>query len=271
MSMPTFTRTQAVITFCVLALVLAVGWLADSDFDGFPIDSFRPNDRVRSAHNAVSPVRSPEPFGLDAERAPDGELWTKWRRVENALREEMDVIARCRAQPEACGSPAANQFIAIVDDARLYTGRARLGSVNQAINKAIRYASDPDQHGVDDHWNAPLESLATGHGDCEDYAIAKLVALREAGVAEEHLRLVIVRDVKLREFHAALAAKVNGRWIVLDNRQLAMAEDSDLRHFVPLFAIRQGVGVMQFAQAGSPRHIGADSAPGAPSSRGAAN
>jgi predicted transglutaminase-like cysteine proteinase len=183
----------------------------------------------------------------------------------------MDVIARCRAQPEACGSPAASQFIAIVDDARLYTGRARLGSVNRAINKAIRYASDLDQHRVEDHWNAPLASLATGHGDCEDYAIAKLVALHEAGVAEEYLRLVIVRDVKLREFHAALAAQVGGRWIVLDNRQLTMAEDSELRHFVPLFAIRQGVGVMQFAQAGSPRRIGAASAPSAPSSRGAAN
>jgi predicted transglutaminase-like cysteine proteinase len=269
--MPKFTRARVVIACCVLAIVLAVGWLADGDFEGFSIDSLTPNGRVRSAHNAFFPLRSPEPFGLDAERAPDGELWTKWRRVENTLREEMDVISRCRAQPEACRSSAARHFIAIVDDARLYTGRARLGSVNQAINKALRYASDPDQHGVDDHWNAPLASLAAGRGDCEDYAIAKLVALREAGIADEDLRLVIVRDVKLQEFHAALAAQVDGRWIVLDNRQLAMAEDGELRHFVPLFAIRQGVGVMQFAQAGSPRRIGAASTPGAPSSRGAAN
>ena len=38
------------------------------------------------------------------------------------------------------------------------------------------------QWGVPDRWSPPLETLATGRGDCEDYAIAKYVALTAAGI-----------------------------------------------------------------------------------------
>ena len=43
--------------------------------------------------------------------------------------------------------------------------------------------SDLAQWGVIDRWSAPLETFTTGRGDCEDYAIAKYVALTAAGVA----------------------------------------------------------------------------------------
>ena len=42
-------------------------------------------------------------------------------------------------------------------------------------------SSDFTQHGEADRWSAPLATFATAKGDCEDYAIAKYVALREAG------------------------------------------------------------------------------------------
>ena len=47
--------------------------------------------------------------------------------------------------------------------------------------------------------------LRPRRGDCEDYAIAKYVALREAGVARENLQLVLVRDRAVRQDHAVLA------------------------------------------------------------------
>ena len=40
-----------------------------------------------------------------------------------------------------------------------------------------------------------IATLTTGFGDCEDYAIAKYVALVEAGVAAEDVRLIIARDL----------------------------------------------------------------------------
>jgi predicted transglutaminase-like cysteine proteinase len=251
-SMSKFMRTGLVTACCAIAIGLALAWLAVPQF-GHLLLGPTPNDRVRTTHSEFAPIFTPEPFGFDAERAPAGELWTKWRRVEAALRAEMATIAQCRATPDACRSAAARQFIAIADEARMRSGRARIGAVNRAFNLAVQYVDDRDQHGVDDHWSAPLATLAAGRGDCEDYAIAKLIALREAGVADDDLRFIIVRDVKLKEYHAALAVRLDRRWIVLDNRRHAMVEDHDLAHYVPLFAIRQDIGVLQYAQAASPR------------------
>ena len=78
--------------------------------------------------------------------------------------------------------------------ARAREGRARLGETNRAINLAIRPMSDLAQYGQTDVWNTPLETFASGAGDCEDYAIAKLVALRMAGIAPEDLRIVVMHD-----------------------------------------------------------------------------
>ena len=86
-----------------------------------------------------------------------------------------------------CVSPAALKFLDIVDAARLREGRARLGEINRAINLAIRPISDLAQHGQIDVWTSPLATLARGGGDCEDYAIAKFVALRRAGIAPDDL------------------------------------------------------------------------------------
>ncbi len=62
-----------------------------------------------------------------------------------------------------------------------------------------------------DRWSAPLVTFASGRGDCEDYAIAKYVALREAGIAEADLRLVISHDSAIGEDHAVVTARVDGK------------------------------------------------------------
>jgi hypothetical protein len=54
----------------------------------------------------------------------------------------------------------------------------------------------------------------TGRGDCEDYAVAKSVALRAAGIAEDDVRLVIVRNLGVGDDHAVVAARLDGSWII---------------------------------------------------------
>lgn len=180
-----------------------------------------------------------EPFGLFAAMLPEGPLPAKWREVERAVEAERTALAACRADPDTCAAPA-RRFLAIVALAASHEGRARLGQVNRAVNLAIRPVSDRAQHGVDDRWTAPLATLAAGVGDCEDYAIVKLVALREAGVAAEDLRLVIVRDAASGEDHAVAAARMDGRWLILDNRTLAMVEDTAPVKYRPLYALDAG-------------------------------
>lgn len=190
----------------------------------------------------------PGPFDLPVSQLPDGPLPTKWQDVARAIEAEARIIAGCRENMETCSSPAALRFISIVSAAAARTGLARLGEVNRAFNLAIRPASDLSQYGVEDHWSSPLATLTAGAGDCEDYAIAKLVALHEAGVASDDLRLVILRETATGEDHAVLAARFDGRWRLLDNQTFVMIEDAELSKYQPLFAI-DTEGVKRFAQA----------------------
>jgi predicted transglutaminase-like cysteine proteinase len=180
---------------------------------------------------------SAEPFGLFASQLSEGGLRDKWQSVARELDDEMLVLALCREDRLHCRSPAALQFLAIVDSARGREGRARLGEINRAINLAIRPMSDLVQYGSIDVWSSPLATLAKGAGDCEDYAIAKYAALLMSGIPAEDVRLVIVRDTMRQEDHAVVAARLEGRWLMLDNRRMVMVEDGQARNYRPTFVI----------------------------------
>jgi predicted transglutaminase-like cysteine proteinase len=192
--------------------------------------------------------KSAEPFGVFAFRLSGGGLWEKWLGVERKLDDERVQLALCDGDRERCVSPAARQLLAIVDNARAREGRARLGEINRAINLAIRPMSDLAQHGAIDVWSPPLVTFTSGAGDCEDYAIAKFVALRLAGVSPDDLRVVIMHDTIRDEEHAVAAVRLDGQWLTLDNRRMAMVEDADVRNYRPLFVIDQ-YGVMLYVDA----------------------
>jgi predicted transglutaminase-like cysteine proteinase len=189
--------------------------------------------------------RSTEPFGLFASARSAGALREKWLGVERKLDDERVQLSLCDGDRERCASPAALQFLAIVDNAKAREGRARLGEINRAINLAIRPMSDLAQYGAIDVWSSPLVTFTNGAGDCEDYAIAKFAALRQVGISPDDLRIVIMRDTIRGEDHAVAAVRLDGRWLTLDNRRMAMVEDAYVRNYRPLFIIDQH-GVMEY-------------------------
>lgn len=88
----------------------------------------------------------------------------------------------------------------LIDDWRSFLGsltdapaKVKLEKVNDFFHRHLTYAEDPIVWGAKDYWATPIETLTEGRGDCEDYAIGKYVSLLNAGVANEHLRLVYVR------------------------------------------------------------------------------
>src|SRR6202165_1115418 len=215
-----------------------------------------------SPGSAVLVRKSPEPFGMFAFRLSSGGVWEKWLGVHRRIDDEMVQLALCDGDRDRCVSPAALRFLAIVDDARAREGRARLGEINRAINLAIRPISDLVQYGEIDVWSSPLVTFANGAGDCEDYAIAKFVALRQAGISSDDLRIVVMRDTIHGEDHAVAAVRLDGRWLMLDNRRMAMIEDAYVRNYRPLFDIDQ-YGVMQYVDAPLLANVSADLAPSA--------
>ena len=201
---------------------------------------------VRNTGPAGAAPQGEEPFGLVTFRAPEGLLWVKWRKLETELAGEAGVFSQCRADPKHCSNAVAQKYLALIDEGRRLSGRAKIAWINRTINAAIRYTSDQDQYGMPDLWTAPLATLGTGQGDCEDYAIAKYAALRDAGFSSEDLRLLIVRDRVARQDHAVAGVRQDGRWLMLDNRHDILLEHKDAGHFIPLFALDQQ-GVKLFA------------------------
>lgn len=188
------------------------------------------------------PAKSTEPFGLATTELSAGSLHDKWLGLQRRLDDDMVQLTLCDGDRDGCVSPAALRLLAIVDAARQREGRARLGETNRAINLAIRSMRDEAQYGETDVWASPLASFIRGAGDCEDYAIAKFAALRLAGIAPDDLRVLIMRDAVRGEDHAVAAVRLDGRWLTLDNRRMAMIEDADIRNYRPTFVMdRDGI------------------------------
>jgi predicted transglutaminase-like cysteine proteinase len=192
-----------------------------------------------------SPAPVEQPFGLTSTPVNSGDVVTKWNGVEARIRADNEILARCRDDAKNCPKAAQN-FLAIVAQGRALSGRARIGAINRAVNLSIEPMSDMAQWGVPDRWSPPLETFTTGKGDCEDYAIAKYVALTAAGIDADDVKLIIVRNIEANEDHAVTTVRIDGDWIVLDNRWLTLVADVDMPKVVPLFVL-DDQGVKRFA------------------------
>jgi predicted transglutaminase-like cysteine proteinase len=180
-------------------------------------------------HPAARPL-----FGMETEPVV-GSWASKWSAVELEIGREVKVLADCRAQ-KPCPKPAQD-LLKIIAEGGGRAGRARVGLINRAVDLAITPTSDQVQWGVEDHWSSPFETLRSHRGDCEDYAIVKYVALREAGLSSQDVKIVILQNRFPNEYHAVAAARVNGEWLILDNRGLTLVRDTDMIRATPQFLL----------------------------------
>jgi predicted transglutaminase-like cysteine proteinase len=183
------------------------------------------------------------PFGMGEFAAPDGVTKDQWRQIKADILAELPKLTKCHSNLDAC-TKSDRKFEEIVKEAETQEGLAKIALINAVINALIDYEPDRNQWGVADKWTAPFANkkgaFETGHGDCEDYALAKYVALRQAGVRSEDVRMVLVHDYAVRVDHAILAVRYDKRWLILDNRWDKLVEDKELTQFKPLAIIDAG-------------------------------
>jgi predicted transglutaminase-like cysteine proteinase len=163
--------------------------------------------------------------------APEGVTNDHWRQIKADILAELPKLTKCQANLDKCTS-TEQRFADIVREAESQEGLAKIALINATINALIDYEPDRSQWGVADKWTAPFVNrkgaFETGHGDCEDYALAKYVALRQAGVPSEDVRMVLVHDNAVRADHVILAVRYDKRWLILDNRWDNLVEDKEL-------------------------------------------
>lgn len=207
--------------------------------------ALEPGPTARTA--PIRPYRSAALFGMETETVTESAISEKWNDVKAEIARERDVVAACRGNG-ACPADA-QKLIDLSAAGAGRNGRAKVGLINRAVDLAIRPVSDDAQWGVADRWSAPFETLRSSRGDCEDYAIVKYLALLEAGISRDDLKIVILKNAFPREDHAVVAVRVDEQWLILDNRTLVLVRDIDLMRATPEFVLDQA-GVRRFVLRG---------------------
>lgn len=214
-------------------------------------------DTAAATRELATAVNMDEPaatlFGMDTVPLGEGEVLKKWSRARAAIVEDRRTVDRCRTGSEC--PDVAQRLLELSSEGAGRDGRARVGLINRAVDLAISPVPDETQWSVLDYWSAPLETLRSGQGDCEDYAIVKYAALSAAGIPERDMKIVILTNAFPSEDHAVLAVRVEGEWLILDNRRLALVRDTEITRAVPKLVLDEA-GVRRFVAKGRSRRVG---------------
>jgi predicted transglutaminase-like cysteine proteinase len=168
---------------------------------------------VRSSDEGVLSGR-PDVFGSVALRVGHTPLDPRWHAVEHSA---VTGSAVHFAQSFKGASPLK-----------------QLEAVNWYVNRRVRFEDDSRQFGRADVWSSANDTLRSGRGDCEDFAIAKMQMLRAAGFSDRDLYLVILRDTVRRADHAVLVARAAGRMVVLDNGTDELLDSANVSDYRPI-------------------------------------
>jgi predicted transglutaminase-like cysteine proteinase len=188
---------------------------------------------------ATAPSVSAQPvlLGTTEFRAPSLAPVPQWQRVLEKIDDERRIYRACAAAEADCPSRGAAAWQAMIRNQAGRAPRDQLDTVNRFLN-GWRYKEDIANYGRRDYWATPLEFFLRS-GDCEDYAIAKYVTLRQLGFAAEQLRLVVVQDVVRDLAHAVLAVYLEDDVYILDNLTRAVTPQAELARYVPYYSVNE--------------------------------
>ena len=112
-----------------------------------------------------------------------------------------------------------------------------LKKVNRFFNM-FRFIDDIKLWGVSNYWATPIEFIGVNGGDCEDYSIAKYFTLLELGIADEKMRITMVKAVKLNQYHMVLAYydTPSAMPLILDNLDGVIKPASQRNDLIPVYS-----------------------------------
>ena len=171
-----------------------------------------------------------------------------------------ELLVKIHQKYGAEASTRIKQWQKLMETARGLPEKDKLKKVNNFFNQRIDFVDDLYLWGVNDYWATPLEFLARGAGDCEDYSIAKYFTLRELGVPEKKMRLTYVKALKLNQAHMVLTYFSSPRAvpIVLDNLIPSIKLATSRKDLLPVYSFN-GSGLWLAKAKGSGKKVGLSS------------
>lgn len=166
-------------------------------------------------------------------------------------------LERIRLQyGDAAGQRIAD-WEALIQKGRGLKDPEKLTLANRFFNAKILFIDDIVHWQQADYWATPVEFLATGAGDCEDFAIAKYFTLKEMGVDENKMRITYVKAYKLNQAHMVLTYFTHPKSVplVLDNLVDDIQPASKRRDLIPVYSFN-GDGLWLAKTQGAGKRLG---------------
>ena len=125
----------------------------------------------------------------------------------------------------------------LIEDLKGKDRLTQIKEVNKLLNSK-KYILDIRNWGKEDYWATPFQFLKK-NGDCEDYAIAKFMALKALGIPIEDMRVVALQDLNLGIGHAVLIVYNGSDALLLDNQITTVVPANSIKHYQPVYSINE--------------------------------
>ena len=181
-----------------------------------------------SGNSAVPPL-----FGYQESIKSNLDLFPQWLSVLYRHEKLLLGESHCSSKNE-CG---VKDWLSFIESIKTLPELEQIHKVNDYANRRP-YVLDKDNYDIDDYWATPSEFLQH-NGDCEDFAIIKMLSLKKLGFDVNKMRVVVVQDTNLRTPHAVMSIDRDGETLILDNQIKEVISDKYIYHYVPVYSINE--------------------------------
>jgi len=186
---------------------------------------------------AVWPINSAaEPlFGYQESVKKNLELFPQWKSVlERHIR---DIARRPGCDAGDIKQCQLKDWLRFLDNIKNMSEMKKIHEVNNYVNQR-KYILDIENYGIEDYWATPKEFLEI-NGDCEDFAITKMLSLERLGFDVNKMRVVVVQDTNLRIPHAVMSIDRGKDVLILDNQIKEVISHKFIYHYTPVYSINE--------------------------------
>jgi predicted transglutaminase-like cysteine proteinase len=165
------------------------------------------------------------------------EILPQWKRILEQYDASKQSYLDCESAPFTCSSEYVEQWQSFLSEIEYMEPLQKIENVNAWFNK-LPYKQDNWVYDQSDYWASVPEFLEYS-GDCEDFAIAKYLTLRQMGFEAENMWIALAYDIYSGTDHAFVIIQQDGESYVMDNRQNVIDAEKHSRRYRPHYLFNE--------------------------------
>ena len=174
-------------------------------------------------------------FGYKESPRANLSLFPQWLSLLERNMKEMTPEGQCNAN--VFNRCHMREWLSFIQSIRHLSADEQIRKVNSYANKK-EYILDIENYGIEDYWATPKQFLLN-NGDCEDYAIIKMLSLKLLGFDVSKMRVVVVQDTNQRIAHAVMSIDRHNDILILDNQIEEVISHRNIFHYVPVYSVNE--------------------------------